>query len=165
MSEKQENIIIRKMVPEDIAAVNDVDNSISGKGRVTTWPFSFESYWEIYSSAAICFVAELNDKVAGFLSGYIEKEERNKSMIVRPHQADSFVVKDNNIGWIEMMGVRPEFWYKGVGTRLIGAFEEECKKSNARMRIVLRRDDPELREYLTKIGFTAPAFITLEKKV
>jgi len=47
--------------------VSDVDRSIYGKGRVTTWPYSFDAYWRIYGPS-IVYVAELNGKVSGFLA-------------------------------------------------------------------------------------------------
>jgi ribosomal protein S18 acetylase RimI-like enzyme len=161
MSENRGTIKIRKMDEKDLASVNAVDHSISGKGRVTTWPFSFETYWRIYQPK-IVFVAELNGEVSGFISGYIEKEERSKYLIRQPHELDNSL-KESNIGWIEMMGVRPDCWHKGIGRRLIEAFNNECKKINATMRIIVRDDDEELTAFLRNVEFRKSELTTYEK--
>jgi GNAT superfamily N-acetyltransferase len=160
MDENQVNIKIRRMVEDDLTAVQYVDNSIIGKGRVTSWPYSFETYWDIYHPT-LNFIAELNGQVVGFLSGNIHQEERSKSLIRLPHRMHR---QDTKIGWIEIMGVRPEAWHKGIGSRLIEAFQAECKTNNATMRIVLRHDDKEFQKFVRSIGFKAPKFITLEKE-
>jgi GNAT superfamily N-acetyltransferase len=159
MGENKDNVKIRRMVEEDLTAVHYVDNSIIGKGRVTSWPYSFDAYWDIYHPT-MNFVAELDGQVVGFLSGNIEQEERSKSLVNMPHKMHR---RDTKIGWIEVMGVKPEAWHKGIGTRLIEAFQAECKKSNAAMRIVLRHDDRGLQTFFRSIGFKAPKFVTLEK--
>ena len=160
MIANQDNITIRRMVEDDLTSVHYVDNSIIGKGRVTSWPYSFDAYWDIYHPS-VNFVAELNGQVVGFLSGIIEQEERSKSLVNMPHRMHR---RDTKIGWIEVMGVRPDAWHKGIGRRLIEAFQEECKKNNAVMRIVLRHDDQNLTEFFRNLGFKAPKFITLEKE-
>ncbi len=164
MSENQENIKIRRMVEGDLPLVNDVDQSIHGKGRVTSWPFSFEIYWKIYGSSIIGFVSEHNERVTGFVTGYIKQEERSKLLFALPREG-LFSHQDSKIGWIEMMGVRPEYWHKGIATRLIEAFQDECKKNQATARIVIRHDDTGLRSFFENIGFKPPAFYTLEKKL
>jgi GNAT superfamily N-acetyltransferase len=159
VAENQDKITIRRMVEDDLTAVHYVDNSVIGKGRVTSWPYSFEAYWDIYHPT-LSFVAELNGKVIGFLSGYIEQEERSKALVMLPHRLHR---RDTKIGWIELMGVKPEAWGKGIGRLLIEAFQAECEKSNATLRIVLKQDDEKLRTFFNNMGFKAPKFITLEK--
>jgi len=155
------DIKIRRMVEDDLAAVNDVDLSITGRGRVTTWPFPFQTYWEIFKPDAIVFVAELNGEVSGFLSGYIEPQKRSKSLLERPHEA-VHSREQEYIGWIEMMGIKPESWHKGIGSRLIDAFRAECRKKNAQLRIVARDDDNELAAFLRTAGFKKSQFVTYE---
>ena len=161
MVQKASDIKVRMMVSADLAAVNDIDRSITGKGRVTTWPFSFETYWGIYKSEAIVFVAELNGQVSGFLSGYIEQRKRNKSLFERPHAVD-LTGNEERIGWIEMMGIRPEAWHKGIGTLLLEAFRAECQKRNAKIRIVARDDDGDLVSFLRRAGFKRSETVTYE---
>ena len=161
MSERS-NIKIRPMVDSDLATVNDIDLSISGKGRVSTWPFSFETYWGIYKEEALVFVAELNGTVTGFLSGHIQQPHRSSSL-VEELQKPWYMRKEERIGWIEMMGIRPDCWHMGIGTRLIEAFRAECRKNSARMRIAARDDDKELATFLQRQGFRKSQLVTYEE--
>jgi ribosomal protein S18 acetylase RimI-like enzyme len=154
-------IKIRPMVESDLAAVSDVDMSISGKGRVSTWPFSFETYWGLHKQDALVLVAELNGVVSGFLSGHIERPPRSNS-IIEQLQKPWYERSDDPVGWIEMMGIRPESWHKGIGTRLLEAFRAECNKKKAKIRIVARQDDQDLVAFLERAGFQKGEMVTYE---
>ena len=156
------NITVRKMKKSDLAKINAVDNSLRGRNRVTTWPFSFDTYWRIYEPE-ICYVAELNGQVAGFIAGVIEKEERSKFLINQPRSVASPADDSPRVGWIEMMGVHADHWGRGVGLALIDAFTEECRKRNAMMRIVVRDDDEALKSFLIGRGFNRSIFVSYNK--
>jgi ribosomal protein S18 acetylase RimI-like enzyme len=156
------NIKVRKMTRHDLAKINAVDNSLHGRNRVTTWPFTFDMYWRIYEPE-ICYVAELNGDVAGFVAGVIENEERSNFLINQPRSVASPVNDSPRVGWIEMMGVHADHWGKGIGLALMDAFTEECRKSNAMMRIVIRDDDEALKNFLIGRGFNRSIFVTYNK--
>jgi len=59
-------IKVRKMVESDLPRISEIDNQLAGKARVTTWPFSFEAYWEVYKPE-MTFVAEADGKIVGIL--------------------------------------------------------------------------------------------------
>ena len=160
MSENRGEIRIRKMYKGDLFALNDMDQAITSKGRVTTWPFSFETYWRVYEPKLV-YVAELDGKVCGVLSGYIEQEERSKYLIRQPHEIGTSV-HERKIGWIELMGIMPEYWHRGIGARLVEAFREECKKNNATMRIIIREDDKDLARFLEGVNFKKSPLVTYE---
>ncbi len=155
-------ITVRKMTRGDLAKINAVDNSLRGRNRVTTWPFSFDMYWRIYEPE-ICYVAELNGDVAGFVAGVIEKEERSKFLINQPRTVASPIGDNPKVGWIEMMGVHADYWGKGIGMALIDAFTEECRKNGAMMRIVVRDDDEPLKSFLIGRGFNRSIFVSYNK--
>ncbi len=155
-------ITVRKMKKSDLAKINAVDNSLRGRNRVTTWPFSFDLYWRIYEPE-ICYVAELNGDVAGFIAGVIEHEERSNFLINQPRSVASPINDSPTVGWIEMMGVHADHWGKGIGLALMDAFTEECRKSNAMMRIVIRDDDEALKSFLIGRGFNRSIFVTYNK--
>jgi len=153
------NISVRKMKKNDLAKINAVDNSLRGRNRVTTWPFSFDMYWRIYEPE-ICYVAELKGQVVGFVAGVIEKEERSKFLINQPRSISGPVNDSPRVGWIEMMGVHAEYWGQGVGMALMDAFTDECRKNNAMMRIVIRDDDEALKSFLIGRGFNRSIFVS-----
>ena len=165
MAENKESadIKVRKMTKSDLARINEVDHSLSGRQRVTTWPFSFDTYWRIYEPG-LCYVAELDGKVTGFIAGVIEQEERSKFLIGHPRTPDIPSSDSPKIGWIEMMGVHSDHWGKGIGLSLLDAFTEECRKNGASIRTVVREDDDRLKEFLGKRGFKRSDFISYNKE-
>ena len=165
MAENQEraNIKVRKMKESDLAKIMAVDNSLRGRRRVTTWPFSFDTYWRIYEPK-LCFVAEVKGEVLGFVAGVIENEERSKYLLGLPRSVSDPADDSPKIGWIEMMGVHTDHWGKGIGLALMDAFTAECKKSGATIRIVIRDDDEALKSFLDGRGFKRSEFISYDMK-
>jgi ribosomal protein S18 acetylase RimI-like enzyme len=163
MADNKGVVKVRKMKKTDLAKVNAVDNSLFGKRRVTTWPFTFDMYWRIYEPD-LCFVAEIGQDVVGFVGGVIESEERSKLLISQPRTMEIPGMSSPKIGWIEMMGVHGEHWGKGIGQALMDAFVAECKKQQAAVRIVIRDDDENLKSFLSGQGFKKSDFVSYELK-
>ena len=159
---QSQNITVRRMKNSDLAKINAVDNSLRGRNRVTTWPFSFDLYWRIYEPE-ICYVAELKGQVVGFVAGVIEREERSAFLINQPRSIANPIKDSPTVGWIEMMGVHADFWGQGVGMALMDAFTEECRNNNAMMRIVIRDDDEALKSFLIGRSFNRSIFVTYNK--
>ncbi len=163
MAQNKGDIKIRRMVEDDLPRVNEIDRSLFSKGRVTTWPFSFENYWVVYRPK-LRFVAELKGEVVGFLVGIIGKEERSRSMFSHTFRAGP-LYRGNQVGWIDMIGIREDCWHRGIGRSLIEAFQNECKRKNARMRINVRDNDKELKEFLVGLGFVKSEIATYRKQL
>lgn len=151
MVQNKGDIKIRRMVKGDLPRVNEVDRRLFGEGRVTTWPFSYEAYWELHRPK-ISFVAELKGEVVGFLVGIIEKEERSQSIFSRAYRVGP-PSRNRQVGWIDMIGIRPDCWHKGIGRSLVEAFDNECKRNNATTRIIVREDDEGLKNFLVTLEF------------
>lgn len=162
MAQNKGDIKIRRMVEDDLPRVNEIDRSLFSKGRVTTWPFSFENYWVVYRPK-IRFVAELKGEVVGFLVGIIGKEERSRSIFSHTFRAGP-LYRGNQVGWIDMLGIREDCWHRGIGRSLIEAFQNECKRKNARMRINVRDKDKELKKFLVGCGFVKSEIATYRKQ-
>jgi hypothetical protein len=45
----QSEVIVREMVDSDLPRLNEIDRMIQGEDRVTTWPYSLETYRSIYN--------------------------------------------------------------------------------------------------------------------
>jgi len=163
MTQNEGDIKIRRMVESDLPQVNELDHSLFIKGRVTTWPFSFENYWKTYHPK-LSFVAELKGEVVGFLVGIIGKEQRNQAIISRTFRVGP-LYRGNQVGWIDMIGVREDCWHRGIGRSLVEAFENECKHKNARIRINVRDNDKELREFLVGLGFVKSEIAMYRKQL
>jgi ribosomal protein S18 acetylase RimI-like enzyme len=153
---------VRRMAPSDLNKVNQIDRLLSGSERVPTWPFSFEAYWNIYGPGQI-FVADIDSQVVGFIAGNITQEDRSFSVLdmMRTTQPPSRYPK---VGWIDMLGVLPDFQSKHVGAALVDAFYKECKSISATMRIIVKKDDARLTSFLERIGFKKWEITTYEKE-
>ena len=146
------NIKVRKMVADDLPRINEIDNLLAGRARVTTWPFSFEAYWEVFKPE-LTYVAEVDNEIVGFLVGYMKEMEGTHSIL---RQADAQVIPTSHhkkVGWIEMIGIQPEYQNKGVGRFLVEAFSKECKDNNAAVNCLVRVDDDRLGKFYTRLGF------------
>ncbi len=161
MSQGNVDIKIRRMVENDLPKVNEIDLSIFGEERAPTWSFSFEAYWSVFRPKT-SFVAESNGEIVGFLSGVIEKEERSQSIFSHVHRLGPHT-RGRQVGWIDMIGIRRDYQRKGIGHLLVEAFHNECKRSNATMRAIVREDDERLKNFVVASGFKKWEVATYEK--
>jgi len=102
--------------------------------------------------------------VVGFLVGIIGKEERSQSILSHTFRAGP-LYRGNQVGWIDMIGIREDCWHRGIGRALVEAFQNECKCKNARMRINVRDNDKELKEFLVGLGFAKSEIATYRKQL
>jgi ribosomal protein S18 acetylase RimI-like enzyme len=114
-------IKIRGLNENDLDAVVEIDRKVLGKERRDYWKRKI-AYTDIYPRPAL--VAELEDKVVGFIMGYVSGWE--------------FGVPDT-IGWIDTLGVDPEYQRRGIGRNLFQALIENFKHSG-------REKTPEAKE-------------------
>jgi ribosomal protein S18 acetylase RimI-like enzyme len=152
MTSNRGDIKVRKMVESDLPRVNEIDQSIAGKARVTTWPFSFEAYWDVYKPD-LTFVAEINDEIVGFLVGYVKQVEGTHSILRRADAQIMPTTQHTKVGWIEMIGIQPDSQNKGVGRLLVEAFDKECENQDAVVNCLVRVNDERLADFYKRLGF------------
>jgi ribosomal protein S18 acetylase RimI-like enzyme len=102
---------IRVLNENDLDAVVEIDKKVLGKERRPFWKRKI-AYADIYPRPAL--VAELEGKVIGFIMGYVSGWE--------------FGVPDT-IGWIDTLGVDPEYQRRGIGRALFDALIKNFKQS------------------------------------
>ena len=136
---------IRRMVEADLEAVKEIDRLLVGEERALSWPSSVETEWLAYRPA-LSFVAEVGGKIVGFLLGAIRRERYGIGMG----------------GWIDMIGVAPEYQRKGIGRRLMLAFWAECQRKYIRTNVIVREDDERLIRFCTSMGFRRGKLINME---
>ncbi len=161
MIQQKGEIQIRKIVETDFGIVRDIEQLLHDDGRKRIWPFSFESYWEIYHPN-VSFVAQLDGNVVGFVVGKIVKRERRKSIFARLHTGEPSSLRDW-VGWVDMIGIHPEHHHKGIGRILMEAFYQECKSQNAVMRSVVYDNDERFKSFLTNMGFKESNVVIYER--
>ena len=155
------SVKVRRMTHDDLNEVNQIDRQLFGENRVPTWPFSFDTYWNIYGPG-VSFVAEINGQIVGFLAGTIVSQERSQSVIDMMHSAQR-ASRYPKIGYIDMIGISKQFQGKDVGRALVNAFHEESKRSGAITRAHIKESDETLSRFLSKMGFKKWETVTYEK--
>lgn len=102
---------IRVLNENDLDAVVEIDRKVLGKKRKEFWKRKI-AYSDIYPRPAL--VAQIENKVVGFIMGYVSGWE--------------FGVP-NSIGWIDTLGVDPQYQRQGIGTTLFKALIKNFKKT------------------------------------
>lgn len=105
------NVKIRGLSDNDLDSVVEIDKKIFGKERREFWKRKV-LYSDIYPRPAL--VAEIDKKVIGFILGFVSGWE--------------FGVPDS-VGWIDTVGVDPEYQRHGIGKMLFTELVKVFKKS------------------------------------
>ncbi len=155
------DIYVRKMVASDVPEVIEIDQALFGAKRFPTWPFSFQVYWREYNPD-VRLVAETGQRLAGFIVGCFVVEEHDRSVLNLRHSGGS-ARPYRQVGWIDMIGVRPDNQGTGVGRKLVEAFCEQCSKANVDVRAVTIEEDQKLKHFLEAAGFKAREFAVYER--
>ena len=103
---------IRDMVPTDLDQIVDIDVKVLGKPR--------PEYWEVKVGSAgrhaqvSCLVAETDGKVVGFIIGGVSRWEYGLPA---------------NVGWIDTIGVDPDYQRRGIAKILFRAMVDSLKNT------------------------------------
>lgn len=146
MVTRRAKVKIRSMMEADLGKIKDIDRALVGPGRALSWPLTVEADWWL-NRPSLNFVAEMGGEVVGFLLGDIRGAEYGT----------------NVSGWIDMMGVAPEYQRRGIGRRLVEAFGKECHRNAVKVRVVIREDDERLMGFWTSAGFQRGNLVSYEK--
>ena len=115
MSKSEDKVKIRRMTEADLPDMRRIDKLIVGEGRAISWLLKAETQWAVYHPA-LSLVAEVKDRMVGFLLGDIRGAEYGT---------------DIN-GWIDMIGIIPQQQGQGIGRKLVEAFCEECGRNGVK---------------------------------
>ena len=150
---------IRSLTEDDLDAVVDIDRKVLGKVRREYWKRKI-AYIDIYPRPAL--VAEMDGKVVGFILGYVSGWE--------------FGVPDT-VGWIDTIGVDPDYQHRGVGRRLFKELIKNLKRTGKEAQpeaketpiegvnvvyTLVRWNDWNMLRFFEKMGFKKGEMIGLE---
>lgn len=153
-----EELVIRKAKETDLAKIQQLSNNLGASGRAfdpevgIEWATSKEGekYYKdrIAEVSGVCFVAEYNNHIIGFISGSFK--EQNAWTIIKKTALDNIFV----------LG---EFRNKNIGKKLINKFEAWTRASGAkRIAVNAFYENKNAIEFYKKDGFILYD-ITLEK--
>lgn len=144
MSDK---VVIRKVTPGDVPAILAIDARIVGRDRAASWQQRVYRYLEKYFPP-VSHVAEVEGKVVGFILGDVRGWEYGLP----------------SSGWIDIVGVLPEFQGQGIGGKLVEAFVQECFDRGMKpVHIMARLRDRRLQSFLRSLGFKRGQLVDYEK--
>lgn len=141
----KEKTIIRKMLPGDLRAIVEIDKKIIGKDRAASWPQHVNRYLERYYPP-LCHVAEIDGKVVGFIFGDV----RGWEYALPPG------------GWIDLMGIDPDYHRRGIGKKLVDAFVKECRQHKMKTHVTMRSSDERVQFFFQSSGFKRGNIIDFE---
>lgn len=132
---------IREMELDDLPAVFDIgEKSFTPEKRPNlyrTWE-EYELLDLFATDKELCLVAEMDDRIVGFVLGSMIKKERSAW----------------DYGYVEWIGVLPEVKNKGIGTRLFNRLTDLFIKRGARMMLAdTEAENYEALRFFKKQGF------------
>ncbi|HPQ29406.1 MAG TPA: GNAT family N-acetyltransferase, partial [Desulfobacteraceae bacterium] len=111
MTDKSKGAVIRPINIDDLARIIQIDNEILGKNRPEYWEQKLELIEN--QSAMSSLVAVMDDKVVGFIIGNASGWEYGVP---------------ETIGWIDTIGVDPDYQRTGVAHDLLNEMISNLKK-------------------------------------
>ena len=122
--EPVEGLKIRGMTERDFAGIDEVDKRITGREWAGAGGKRASShFWSYY--APLCFVAEVNGRIVGFVIGSMGGPEYSLPVS----------------GWVTIIGVDPDYQGGGVGTALLKAFIGVCDKDRIPARLIIPQNE------------------------
>ena len=143
------SLTIRDMVPSDLDQIVDIDIKVLGKPRPEYWEMKIDLVQN--RSQISSLVAELDGKVVGFIIGGASRWEYGVP---------------ENIGWIDTIGVDPEYQRKGIARILFTEMADNLKKVGVdTINTFVTKRDWRLLKFFNNIGFQQGDMVSLELEI
>ncbi|MFQ5527374.1 MAG: GNAT family N-acetyltransferase [Thermoanaerobaculia bacterium] len=135
----EDSVQIRALEDTDIGDITALDEKLGGRYRPEVWETRLGYYMRRDPESST--VAEADGRVVGFMLGEVRSGE--------------FGLEEPT-GWIEVLGVDPDFRGKAVGRRLAERVLESFKQRGATsVRTLVDDEMSGIGEFFTALGFEA----------
>lgn len=142
-------LTIRDMIPSDLDQIVEIDIKVLGKPRPEYWEMKIDLVQN--RSQISSLVAELDGKVVGFIIGGASRWEYGVP---------------ENIGWIDTIGVDPEYQRKGIARILFTEMANNLKKVGVdTINTFVTKRDWRLLKFFNNIGFQPGDMVSLELEI
>lgn len=141
---------VRPLRDDDLQAVVEIDERLGGHPRKEYWVTRFEV--AALRPPWMSLVAELDNRVVGFLFGWTSESEFG---IPGP------------VGWIDLIGVDPPYRGRGVGRALVERFVATGRDLRAIEKVftLIDLEQGAIREFFIRLGFRHGPLVHLEQAV
>ena len=141
--------MIRHLKNEDFEAIVKIDEKVLGEQRGDYWERKLALMND--KSSQVSLVAEVDNRVVGFILGDVSGWE--------------FGVP-NTIGWIDTIGIDPDYQKKGLATSLAHELINNLKAFGVKIIYTLVSwNDWDLLQFFHAMGFARGDMINLELKL
>lgn len=146
----KEQVTIRNALPSDLDAVIALDHSVPVKEKQSYWGGVFDHYVNCADNDCHFLVAEINNRVVGFIIGEVRAWEFGSP----------------RCGWVFTLSVSPQKREMGIGQMM---FDEICnclkRVGVTTVRTMVERDNMLSLSFLRSQGLTTGRYVELEKLV
>ena len=137
MNSTSSEVQIRSLEDTDLGGVTALDEKIGGKYRPEVWERRIGYYLRRDPEASV--VAEAEKKIVGFMLGEVRSGE--------------FGLEEPT-GWIEVLGVDPDFRGQAVGRRLADQMLDHFRRRGATtVRTLVDEEMGGIAEFFERLGF------------
>ncbi|MFW9928181.1 MAG: GNAT family N-acetyltransferase [Candidatus Thorarchaeota archaeon] len=144
------DIKIRSLKIEDVNAVLEIEAKISNPSK-PVFDIDLESTARWVIPLGNCIGVEVDGKLVGFALGHLRSSE--------------FGVK-GKIGWLNVIGVDPDYQGQKIGTTLGKEMISRFKKMGAtKLQTMLVWNHGDLITYLSSLGFDKSPMIVVEREL
>ena len=138
--------LIRSMASSDLDQIVAIDIKVLGKPRPAFWESKIAMVARRPEVAAL--VAEMDGKVVGFIIGGASRWEYGVP---------------ENVGWIDTIGIDPEYQRAGIAKLLFAELANRLKKAGiTTMHTFVKRRDWKLLKFFDSMGFQPGDMTNLE---
>ena len=148
MDDVLNNLLIRKIKPEDAPEITSIHSAITNPPAVIDFKQIIED--QVQKNEDVSYSAELNGRIVGYMISYIV--------------FGGFGLKKS--AWIATLGVHPKYMGEGIGRvlaeKLVAVYRE---KGIDYIFTTVRWDSVDLLSFFKTLGFNRSDFIHLTKKL
>lgn len=142
-------ITVRMMNAQDVNAVADIENRVLGNRRHDYWAMKMEA--DQARSPIPLLVAECDNHVVGFVMGSSSGWEHGVP---------------GTVGWIDSMGIAPEYQRHGAASLLVKELISYMRKVGVtKVYTLVNWRDPDMLQFFDKLGFSQGDMLNLELEV
>src|SRR3989338_3193748 len=146
----KKKIDIRNLEKEDLSAIVNIEERVTGVARKGYWGKRIEVSEVIWPHWA-SLVAEIDGRVVGFMLGRAGELEFGLP---------------GTVAWIEIIGVDPAFRHQGIARRMIESFTASAEDHGINTVFTLvHHSMPDMKDFFSRLGFAQGKMLHFQEEI